>query len=81
MEVGKLDGQQKRLPARVVRFPHFDPEKTAGTVLSLSAGLFGRGLPLDRKEGLHRVVQRFKPWRVMHRRQVPVHGDLNALLR
>ena len=27
LEVGKLDGQQKRLPARVVRFPHFDPEK------------------------------------------------------
>jgi aminomethyltransferase len=28
VEVGKLDGHQKRLPARVVRFPHFDPEKT-----------------------------------------------------
>jgi aminomethyltransferase len=28
LEVGKLDGQQKRLPARVVRFPHYDPEKT-----------------------------------------------------
>ncbi|MGH6802368.1 MAG: DUF1989 domain-containing protein [Methyloceanibacter sp.] len=28
VEVGKLDGQQKRLPARVVRFPHYDPEKT-----------------------------------------------------
>ena len=28
VEIGKLDGQQKRLPARVVRFPHFDPEKT-----------------------------------------------------
>ena len=27
VEVGKLDGQQKRLPARVVRFPHYDPEK------------------------------------------------------
>jgi aminomethyltransferase len=27
LEVGKLDGQQKRLPARVVRFPHYDPEK------------------------------------------------------
>jgi len=27
LEVGKLDGQQKRLPARVVGFPHFDPEK------------------------------------------------------
>jgi aminomethyltransferase len=28
VEIGKLDGQQKRLPARIVRFPHFDPEKT-----------------------------------------------------
>ena len=28
VEVGKLDGQQKRLPARIVRFPHYDPEKT-----------------------------------------------------
>ena len=27
VEVGKLDGHQKRLPARVVRFPHYDPEK------------------------------------------------------
>ena len=28
VEVGKLDGHQKRLPARVVRFPHYDPEKS-----------------------------------------------------
>ena len=28
VEIGKLDGHQKRLPARVVRFPHFDPDKT-----------------------------------------------------
>jgi aminomethyltransferase len=28
VEVGKLDGQQKRLPARIVRFPHYDPDKT-----------------------------------------------------
>ncbi len=27
LEVGKLDGHQKRIPAQVVRFPHFDPEK------------------------------------------------------
>lgn len=27
LEVGQLDGHQKRLPARVVKFPHFDPEK------------------------------------------------------
>ncbi|MFO0994574.1 MAG: DUF1989 domain-containing protein [Hyphomicrobiales bacterium] len=28
VEIGKLDGQQKRLPARIVRYPHYDPEKT-----------------------------------------------------
>jgi aminomethyltransferase len=28
VEVGKLDGHQKRLPARVVRFPFYDSEKT-----------------------------------------------------
>jgi len=28
LEVGKLDGHQKRLPAAVVRFPFYDPEKT-----------------------------------------------------
>src|SRR5919197_4588106 len=28
VEVGKLDGKMKRIPARVVRFPHYDPEKT-----------------------------------------------------
>lgn len=28
VEIGKLDGQQKRIPAVVVGFPHFDPEKT-----------------------------------------------------
>jgi len=27
LEVGQLDGQQKRLPARVVQTPHFDPAK------------------------------------------------------
>jgi aminomethyltransferase len=27
LEVGKLDGQQKRIPAVVVRFPFYDPEK------------------------------------------------------
>jgi len=27
VEIGKLDGQQKRIPARIVRFPHYDPEK------------------------------------------------------
>ena len=27
VEVGKLDGQQKRIPARVVRFPFYDPDK------------------------------------------------------
>jgi aminomethyltransferase len=28
VEVGKLDGQSKRIPARVVRFPFYDPDKT-----------------------------------------------------
>jgi len=28
VEVGRLDGLQKRLPATVVRFPFYDPEKT-----------------------------------------------------
>ena len=28
VEVGKLDGQQKRLPARVVGLSHYDPKKT-----------------------------------------------------
>lgn len=27
LEIGKLDGHQKRIPARVVRFPHYDPDK------------------------------------------------------
>ena len=27
IEVGKLDGLQKRIPATVVRFPFYDPEK------------------------------------------------------
>lgn len=28
VEIGKLDGHQKRLPATIVRFPFYDPEKT-----------------------------------------------------
>jgi aminomethyltransferase len=28
VEIGKLDGLQKRIPARVVRVPFYDPEKT-----------------------------------------------------
>jgi aminomethyltransferase len=27
IEVGQLDGFQKRIPAKVVSFPHFDPTK------------------------------------------------------
>ena len=30
VEVGQLDGHQKRIPARVVAFPHFDPQKQRG---------------------------------------------------
>ena len=28
VEIGKLDGVQKRLAATVVPFPHYDPQKT-----------------------------------------------------
>ena len=28
VEVGKLDGKQKRLPAKVVGFPFYDPTKS-----------------------------------------------------
>jgi aminomethyltransferase len=28
LEIGKLDGRQKRLPAQVTPFPHYDPQKT-----------------------------------------------------
>ncbi len=28
VEIGKLDGHQKRLPAKIVAFPHYDPQKT-----------------------------------------------------
>jgi len=28
VEVGKLDGHMKRLPAKIVAFPHYDPQKT-----------------------------------------------------
>ena len=28
LTIGKLDGQQKRIEAEVVRFPHYDPDKT-----------------------------------------------------
>jgi aminomethyltransferase len=28
VEVGKIDGHQKRIPAKVVTFPFYDPQKT-----------------------------------------------------
>ena len=28
VEVGKIDGDQKRISAKVVGFPHYDPQKT-----------------------------------------------------
>ena len=28
VEVGKIDGHQKRISAKVVSFPHYDPKKT-----------------------------------------------------
>ena len=27
LEIGKLDGHQKRIPAKVIKFPFYDPEK------------------------------------------------------
>ena len=27
LEVGKIDGHQKRIPAKIVAFPHYDPKK------------------------------------------------------
>ena len=27
VEVGKIDGHQKRIPAKIVQFPFYDPEK------------------------------------------------------
>ena len=28
VEVGKMDGHQKRIPAKIVLFPFYDPQKT-----------------------------------------------------
>ena len=28
VEVGKIDGEQKRISAKIVGFPHYDPQKT-----------------------------------------------------
>ena len=28
VEIGKIDGEQKRITAKVVGFPHYDPKKT-----------------------------------------------------
>ena len=28
VEIGKIDGHQKRIPAKIVGFPHYDPKKT-----------------------------------------------------
>ncbi len=28
LEIGQLDGMQKRIPVKVTRFPHYDPDKT-----------------------------------------------------
>jgi len=29
VEAGKLDGHRKRIPAQVVRFPFYDPDRTS----------------------------------------------------
>ena len=28
VEIGKIDGHQKRIPAKIVSFPHYDPTKS-----------------------------------------------------
>ena len=28
VEIGKLDGHQKRIPAKIVHFPFYDPDKS-----------------------------------------------------
>ena len=28
VEIGKIDGHQKRIPAKIVGFPHYDPKKS-----------------------------------------------------
>jgi len=28
VEIGKIDGHQKRIPAKIVGYPHYDPQKT-----------------------------------------------------
>src|SRR4029077_1904533 len=54
VEVGKLDGQQKRIPVAVVRFPFYDPEKlkprswaaTTGEAALRACPLFYRNLSI-----------------------------------
>jgi hypothetical protein len=64
VEVGKLDGHQKRIPARVVRFPFYDPEKKRPRSLS------GRPLPSGRV-GHHRA----EPAAMKYQRLAIVHAD------
>jgi aminomethyltransferase len=35
VEVGKLDGHRKRIPAQVVRFPFYDPDKTCPVLTAI----------------------------------------------
>jgi aminomethyltransferase len=43
VEIGKLDGHQKRLSATIVAFPHFDPKKTRVRAESPAKGDQGQG--------------------------------------
>ena len=44
VEVGKLDGHQKRIPATVVRFPFYDPEDPPALVIESFSRRSGRGV-------------------------------------
>ena len=47
VDVGKLDGQRKRIPATVVRFPFYDPDKTRPRSAGEPFGHDQDGRPVD----------------------------------
>ena len=64
VEVGKLDGHQKRIPATVVRFPFYDPEKRARARDRRVLGGAGRGVRprrLPDRRGGPRLAARARP--------------------
>ena len=50
VEVGKLDGLQKRIRARVVRFPFYDPDKTRPRSLTEPPGSYRGHRDRSRRE-------------------------------